>query len=128
MNVQDELQWTGVSQFDLLRRLDHSVQVGGHNVSLAWVTQQVQAHPAVREVSVRLDTQVTPGRLKAFVVLEAPADMTMREQLAQWVTDNLPWYASFHTVTYGPTVPRNQMGKPCDWQPDPWLDPSHTAA
>ena len=128
MNIQDELQWTGVSQFDLLRRLDHSVQVGGHNVSLAWVTQLVQAHPAVREVSVRLDTQVTPGRLKAFVVLEAPADMTMREELAQWVADNLPWYASFHTITYGPTLPRNQTGKPSDWQPDPWLDPSHTAA
>lgn len=118
MNIQDELRWTGPGHFNLLRRLDQSVQVGGHNVSLAWVTQQVQAHPAVRDVSVRLDTQTTPSRLKAFVVLQDPADTAQREQLALWLTDNLPWYASFHSITYGPTLPRNAMGKPSDWQPE----------
>lgn len=128
MNIQDELQWTSASSFELRRRLDHSVQVGGHNVSLAWVTQQVQAHPAVREVSVRLDTQVTPHRLKAFVVLKEPDDMGARDQLALWVADNLPWYASFHSITYGQALPRNQMGKASDWQPDAALKTPHAPA
>lgn len=128
MNIQDELQWTDELHFELQRRLDQSVQVGGHNVSLAWVTQQVQSNLAVREVSVRLDTQATPNRLKAFVVLVDPAATGEQDRLEQWMKDELPWYASFHSITYGDTLPRNQMGKLSDWQPSATKTPTAPTA
>ena len=131
MAVQDELQWTSDTAFNLLRRTDQSVQVGGHNVSPAWVVAQLQTHSAVKEAAVRLDGATTP-KLKAFVVLHgsdnteaAPAanqaaqgaaqDATQRAVLEQWALDTLPWYASFSSITYGSALPRNAMGKPSDW-------------
>jgi long-chain acyl-CoA synthetase len=121
LNVQDELQWVtvgrrhGQAAFHLLRRSDLSVQVGGHNVSPAWVAEQLCLHPAVRQASVRLSTSVKPARLKAFVVLKPPASSDQCRALEQWCSDNLPWYAKFSTITYGAELPVNAIGKPCDW-------------
>ncbi len=126
--VQDALQWTSDTTFNLLRRTDESVQVGGHNVSPAWVLAQLQTHGAVKEAAVRLDDATTP-KLKAFVVLHAAnnhcaeqpsassADPHAQQRCAleQWVLDTLPWYANFSSITYGTALPRNGMGKPTDW-------------
>ena len=123
MAVQDELQWASDTAFNLLRRTDQSVQVGGHNVSPAWVVAQLQTHSAVKEAAVRLDGATTP-KLKAFVVLHgsdnteaAPAanQAALGAALEQWALDTLPWYASFSSITYGSALPRNAMGKPSDW-------------
>ncbi len=115
LGLQDEVQWTGVNQFELLRRTDNCVQVGGHNVSAAWVREQLLAHPAVVDASVRLDTQAQLPRLKAFVVLHAPADPSQQLNFQAWVLDNLPWYATFSRICYGAELPRNVMGKLTDW-------------
>jgi long-chain acyl-CoA synthetase len=127
--VQDDLQWTSDTTFNLLRRTDESVQVGGHNVSPAWVVAQLQTNSAVKEAAVRLDGATTP-KLKAFVVLhsaahvEVEADVTTMHvehratqsaALEQWVLDTLPWYANFSSITYGSALPRNALGKPSDW-------------
>ncbi len=114
MAVQDELQWTSDTAFNLLRRTDQSVQVGGHNVSPAWVVAQLQTHGAVKEAAVRLDGATTP-KLKAFVVLHAAGAAQQRSALEQWALDTLPWYANFSSITYGTALPRNAMGKPTDW-------------
>ena len=113
--VQDELQWVGAESFYLLKRHDQSVQVGGHNVSPAWVTQQLMSHPSVSHATTRLSTKAQPPRLKAFVVLAQPGSAAQRVALEQWVLEHLPWYANFSTVTYGPELPQNAMGKPSDW-------------
>ena len=121
MAVQDELAWTGPDTFELLRRSDESVQVGGHNVSPAWVVAQLQAHSAVKEAAVRLATDTTPAKLKAFIVLQpaAQANTTpQRTDLEQWINATLPWYATFSSITYGSALPRNAMGKASDWQPN----------
>jgi long-chain acyl-CoA synthetase len=115
MAVQDSLQWTAERTFDLLRRIDESVQIGGHNVSPAWVVSQLQTHSVVQEAAVRLDTQCTPSRLKAFIVLREPADSAQCAALEQWIADNLPWYATFSSITYGAQLPRNTVGKAADW-------------
>ena len=124
--VQDELRWAGPNQFELLRRSDHAVQVGGHNVSPNWVAAQLLTHPAVQHAAVRLSTTATPPRLKAFVVLHPAsgqsdesahaADLAQRNALQAWAASTLPWYASLCTITYGSELPRNAMGKPSDWQ------------
>jgi long-chain acyl-CoA synthetase len=115
LGLQDEIRWTGTDQFELLRRTDRCVQVGGHNVSLAWVREQLLAYPAVEDASVRLDTAVGPPRLKAFVVLKAPSDLSQEAGLQEWALDNLPWYAALSSICYGAELPRNIMGKPTDW-------------
>lgn len=121
--VQDELAWTGADTFNLLRRNDESVQVGGHNVSPAWVVAQLQNHSAVKAASVRLATDTTPAKLKAFIVLHpaqsATAEATpaaQRNALEQWINETLPSYATFSSITYGSALPQSAMGKASDWQ------------
>ena len=114
--LQDELQWTGATEFELLRRIDCCVQVGGHNVSPAWVRDQLLAHPAVLDASVRLDSAAAPAaRLKAFVVLRVPGDPSQPAGLEAWVMHHLPWYANFSSICYGAELPCNAMGKHSDW-------------
>ena len=113
--LQDELQWTGANEFELLRRTDCCVQVGGHNVSTAWVTEQLLAHPAVQDASVRLDTDAPLSRLKAFIVLRVPGDQPQQADLEAWLLHELPWYANFSSICYGAQIPRNVLGKHSDW-------------
>lgn len=115
LTVQDELHWTDATHFQLLRRSDQSVQVGGHNVSPTWVADQLRAHPAVADASVRLDTLTSPARLKAFVVMRHDDASNQRAAFEAWALDTLPWYAALGSIRYGSEVPRNAMGKPCDW-------------
>jgi long-chain acyl-CoA synthetase len=114
MAVQDQVQWVSDTAFNLLRRNDESVQVAGHNVSPAWVVTQLQQHSAVSQAAVRLDGN-TSARLKAYVVLKSPDDHTERQALEQWVLEQLPWYATFSSITYGTSLPRNALGKTADW-------------
>jgi long-chain acyl-CoA synthetase len=120
MAVQDELQWQSATTFNLLRRSDESVQVGGHNVSPAWVITQLQQHSAVKEAAVRLDASLAQPRLKAFVVLKSSSDTASHaaqcNALEQWMADTLPWYAAPSSIHYGSALPRNAMGKLTDWQ------------
>ena len=113
--LQDEVLWTGANQFELLRRTDSCVQVGGHNVSTTWVRDQLLAYPAVEDASVRLDAAAALPRLKAFVVLKAPANRSQQAGLQEWALENLPWYAALSSICYGAELPRNAMGKPSDW-------------
>ncbi len=115
MAVQDELQWTSDRSFELLRRSDASVQIGGHNVSPAWVQAQLESHSAVKEAAVRPSGHAGQPKLKAFVVLHTPDDAAQRTALEQWALDTLPWYAGFSSMTYGAQLPRNAMGKAADW-------------
>jgi long-chain acyl-CoA synthetase len=120
MAVQDELQWQSANTFNLLRRSDESVQVGGHNVSPAWVVAQLQQHSAVKEATVRLDATLAQPKLKAFVVLHQSSNTTdnanQRSALELWMADTLPWYAAPSSIDYGSALPRNAMGKLSDWQ------------
>jgi 4-coumarate--CoA ligase (photoactive yellow protein activation family) len=116
--LQDELRWRDATRFELLRRADASVQVGGHNVSPAWVAEQLCSHPVVHAASVRLDPRATPPRLKAFVVLTQTDDLAARQSFEEWMAETLPWYAMPNAVCYGSELPRNALGKPSDWAPD----------
>jgi long-chain acyl-CoA synthetase len=115
MPVQDELKWSSDNQFELLRRTDQSVQVGGHNVSPDWVARQLQLHPRVKQAAVRLDTLAAAPRLKAFVVLRSPDETEHQQEIEAWALNTLPWYAALASVTYGDALPQNAMGKSSDW-------------
>ena len=113
--IQDQISWASDTDFHLLSRTDHSVQVGGHNVSPQWVTDQLMRHPAVKQASVRLNVNAEPARLKAFVVLKAPGLTQQRAELEAWVIEQLPWYAAPGAISYGAELPRNALGKASDW-------------
>lgn len=115
MPVQDDLLWVSDSEFQLLRRVDNSVQVGGHNVSPDWVAQQLMTQSAVKAAAVRLDTLLTPPRLKAFVVLHPPGGAGEKKALEEWAFSALPHYASLASLTYGDALPQNAIGKLSDW-------------
>ncbi|MBC7609691.1 MAG: AMP-binding protein [Polaromonas sp.] len=120
LGLQDEVRWTGTNQFELLGRTDSCVQVGGHNVSPAWVREQLLAYPAVEDASVRLDTAAPLPRLKAFVVLKTPSNRSQQAGLQEWALENLPWYAALSSICYGAELPCNVMGKPSDWPVQNW--------
>ena len=62
----------------------------------------------------RLDTAAPLPRLKALVVLKAPANQALQTGLPEWALENLPWYAALGSFCYGDELPRNAMGKPSD--------------
>ncbi len=113
--LQDALDWVDAQHFKLLGRADAAVQVGGHNVSPQWVVDQLKQHPAVREAAVRLDMHREPARLKAFVVLHPAAGAEAQAQVLRHSQSELPWYAAPGRITFGSELPRNAMGKLCDW-------------
>ena len=113
--VQDQISWASQTHFHLLSRTDHSVQVGGHNVSPQWVADQLMRHPAVKEAAVRLNVNAEPARLKAFVVLHTPGLAQQRADLEAWAIEQLPWYAALGGIRYGAELPRNTLGKASDW-------------
>lgn len=116
LSVQDEINWVSSTGFNLLRRSDQSVQVGGHNVSPQWVIEQLLTQPQVRAAAVRLSTKLQPARLKAFVVLHSSASEADRQALEAWLLETLPWYAHPASITYGTELPFNALGKASDWQ------------
>ena len=113
--IQDQISWASDTDFHLVGRTDHSVQVGGHNVSPQWVADQLMRHPAVKQASVRLNVNAEPARLKAFVVLNAPSSTQQRAELEAWAIEQLPWYAAPASISYGEELPRNALGKASDW-------------
>jgi long-chain acyl-CoA synthetase len=110
--VQDDLQWQGARRFFVGPRKDHAVQVGGHNVTPQWVADQLLQHAAVAQCAVRAHGQGANLRLKAFAVLK---DSTQQASFEAWMQDTLPWYACPVSVSYGPELPRNTLGKLTDW-------------
>jgi long-chain acyl-CoA synthetase len=113
--VQDELAWVDQQRFQVVARLDHCVQVGGHNVSPEWVSTQLASHPGVAHCAVRLCSLADQPRLKAFIVLKHTNEPQLQSEIEAWAAENLPWYATPCAFTYGISLPRNTFGKLCNW-------------
>lgn len=111
--IQDRIVWTADRQFRLGGRFDQVVQVAGVNV------QPAQVAACIGEVTGVADVAVRPGndRLKGFVVAKREvADLQALEvKIRDHVRMRLPAPARPGTLTFGAALPRNVMGKPCDW-------------
>ena len=116
--IQDQIGWVSGTDFHLEGRADQSVQVAGHNVSPQWVAGELMRHPCVKQAVVRLNTRAEPARLKAFVVLNQPCTSQQCAELEAWAIEQLPWYAAPGSISYGVELPRNALGKACDWPDD----------
>ncbi len=113
LNVQDRLDWVTSNSFHVQGRRDDVVQVAGVNVSPAEVCRRISLMDGVAEVAVRPG----PDRLKAFVV----PGLTVRDQAAfeaavrSHILVSLSAPARPASLTFGVALPRNAMGKVCDW-------------
>lgn len=114
LELQDRLDWLSPTQFHVLGRKDDVVQVAGVNVSPSEIRTVLQAFSGVAEVAVR------PGgnRLKAFIVPDPalPDPASFAESLHRHILQTLPAPARPTSLTFGPSLPRNAMGKLCDWE------------
>jgi long-chain acyl-CoA synthetase len=114
--VMDALQWRDERHFAVLGRLDQSIQIGGHNVSLEWIESQIKAHRNVSDVAVRSFTpQAGEPRLKAFVVLTQD-DEQARHDFTFWMQTQLTSHARPRALRFGSAIPVNAMGKRADWE------------
>lgn len=109
--LQDRLAWHNETQFDLLGRKDDVVQVAGVNVSPAQLRAKLLAIEGVTEVAIRSDG----ARLRALIVPTAgQEDPALSERLARLLS-TLPAPARPAQITFAKALPRNAMGKLCDW-------------
>jgi len=83
----------------------------------ARVREMLLDHPGVVDCAVRLMRPEEGPRLKAFVVLAHGWEPgpRMREMLSTHLTARLTRMEQPATITFGAELPRNEMGKPGDW-------------
>jgi 4-coumarate--CoA ligase (photoactive yellow protein activation family) len=114
--LQDRLAWSGPRSFTPAGRIDAAVQVGGVNVFPAYVADVVRSHPQVADAAVRLMRPDEGGRLKAFVVARAGADLdALQAALPAWLAERLSTPERPAAYTFGDAVPRQRTGKLADW-------------
>jgi 4-coumarate--CoA ligase (photoactive yellow protein activation family) len=112
----DHLEWVDDTRFHPVGRRDGVVQVGGVNVSPDQVAQRLRAHPEVADAVLRLHAGPVGARLKAFVVPRPGVDRaSLPSRLLAWSSWQLVPAARPVHVSVGDALPRDAMGKPCDW-------------
>ena len=101
----------------MVGRRDGAVQVGGTNVHLAQVRAALLRHPAVADAAVRPMRPEEGSRLKAYVVphADAPPEDALRRALTEHVTARLSPPERPRAFTFGPALPRDEIGKAADW-------------
>jgi 4-coumarate--CoA ligase (photoactive yellow protein activation family) len=111
--LPDVVEWHDETQFSIQRRLDGAVQVGGVNVYPDHVASVMAASPLVAECTVRPYQAQDQLRLKIFVV--AADDSVTESQLREYAAQELRSVERPQQYAFGETIPRNEMGKLCDW-------------
>lgn len=99
--------------FAVAGRRDGAVQVGGINVWPEQVEAVLRRHVGIADCAVRLSGQ---NRLKAFVVPSGVGDeAALTADIAHHVQRVLLPEQRPTAYAFGPALPRNAMGKVCDW-------------
>jgi 4-coumarate--CoA ligase len=119
VSMPDRAEWVDQERFHLRGRTDNAVQIGGVNVYPISVAKRIAEHELVSECAVRLDTALPEPRLKAFLVLSDNARHLTPDAAAAimdlWCRKNFPAPERPVRFDIGPHLPRDTMGKSCDW-------------
>jgi len=113
--LPDHVEWQSDRTLIPLRRRDEAIQVGGVNVWPERVRAFIERHPGVACCSVRPMATGHGTRLKVFIVAEHPKDDGLKTELRDWLRANLSAAERPINLTLGDSLPRNAMGKLCDW-------------
>ena len=120
VQLPDLLGWEDDERFRLLGRRDGAVQVGGFNVVPEEVCAALLRHPAVADAAVRPMRPEEGDRLKAFVVPAAAADPDeLSAALRRFAVATLTPAQRPGAYSFGPALPRTELGKLADWAADP---------
>lgn len=123
VELPDRVEWIDARHFHVGGRRDGVVQVGGVNISPELVAQRLRAHPEVADAVLRLHPGPVGPRLKAFVVPRPGVDRaSLPTRLLAWSSWQLVPAARPVHVSVGDVLPRDAMGKPCDWPLQPVID------
>ena len=110
----DVLNWQSDTRFSVEPRHDGAVQIGGHNVSTAWVQARILKAENVAECAVRTFVADTEPRIKLFIVLRSDTEQ-VRHDVVFSLRRSLPQQAQPKQFAFGSTLPVNEQGKPADW-------------
>ena len=115
-DAPDHIDWDDEGRFKPTGRRDGAVQVGGHNVFPRHISETLQNHTDVKEAVVRLSHDASDARLKAFIVPARDTQAsTLEKSLRQYCESKLKSVECPAHYTFGPALPRNDMGKLTDW-------------
>jgi 4-coumarate--CoA ligase (photoactive yellow protein activation family) len=115
-DLPDVATWADERRLVPLKRRDGAVQVGGVNVYPDYLCAAIKAHPAVADAMVRKMRAEEGERLKAFIVpkQEIKAE-ALRGELEDWLKQRLSPVEMPRAFSFGPRLPTDERGKPCDW-------------
>jgi long-chain acyl-CoA synthetase len=114
--VLDRLALAQDGRFRVLGRKDNVTQVNGFNVSIDWVVASLKQQTKDAQLVVRKMNASEGDYLKAFVAIEKTMDEKHLEiKLTQWCQQNLPDPARPRHWSFGSALPRDELGKLCDW-------------
>ena len=113
--LPDEVRWHDDRSLCPVRRRDHAIQVAGTNVWPDRVRAFIEQHPRVSACAVRPMDTAQGKRLKAYIVPAQPYGDDVLVELRAWINARLPAAERPVHLTQGPSLPRNPMGKLCDW-------------
>ncbi|TGN39137.1 AMP-binding enzyme [Marinobacter confluentis] len=119
--LPDIVEWQTDRSLIPRKRRDGAVQVGGVNVWPERVRDFIGRHPQVQECAVRPFETGQGLRLKAFIVpvsgvsATATVDGHLEAELRDWLSASLPAPERPTHLSLGDRLPRNEMGKLCDW-------------
>lgn len=116
-SLQDVLNWVDETRFFIVGRRDNAVQVGGVNVYPSRVREVLLQAEVVEDCAVRLMRPEEGSRLKAFVVprVGITPGHKLRDDLRTYLTHTLSAPEMPTSITFGPAIPKNDMGKETDW-------------
>ena len=115
VSLPDQVQWHSDRLLVPTGRLDSSVQVGGVNVWPERVRAFIETHGQVGSCVVRAFETQQGTRLKIFVVPDGPAGNDLQAELRDWFRAELPAAERPIQITVGNQLPRDHLGKLCDW-------------
>lgn len=115
VDLPDHVTWHDEDRLLPLKRRDHAIQIGGVNVWPERVQAFIASHPLVQDCAVRTMETASGTRLKAFLVAADNDTENLEAELRSWLSDRLPAVERPINLTVGEQLPRNNMGKLCDW-------------
>ena len=115
VSLPDRVQWHTDRLLVPTGRLDNAVQVGGINVWPERVRDFIETHERVGSCAVRATETQQGIRLKVFVVPNGLAGDDLQAELRDWFRAKLPVAERPIHITMGGQLPRDHLGKLCDW-------------
>jgi 4-coumarate--CoA ligase len=114
--LPDHVKWQSDRTLIPIRRRDDAIQIGGVNVWPDRVRAFIETHPEVKYCAVRPFASEQGTRLKAFIVPHTSTTADgFKTELRAWLRASLPAAERPTNLTLGDGLPRNAMGKLCDW-------------